>query len=114
MIPGEHIQFLQQRGRRYLVGTPKSALKELEHELLAENWETVREGIEGHEEFSAPLLFLIRPPHPRVQSIPWSSLIRRPRRLTSTPAHGSLSSLPSLPSRPSGPCPSVHPASVSV
>ena len=46
MISEEHIEFLQQQGRRYLVGTPKSALKRFEHELLSENWEQVREGLE--------------------------------------------------------------------
>jgi len=46
MISDEHIEFLQQQGRRYLVGTPKSALKKFEQELLFEQWETVREGLE--------------------------------------------------------------------
>ena len=46
MISEEHIEFLQQHGRRYLVGTPKCALKKFEHELLSEDWETVREGLE--------------------------------------------------------------------
>lgn len=46
MISEEHIEFLQQHGRRYLVGTPKSALKKFEQELLSEDWETVREGLE--------------------------------------------------------------------
>ena len=46
MISEEHIEFLKQHGRRYLVGTPKSALKAFQHELLSEDWETVREGLE--------------------------------------------------------------------
>jgi len=46
MISDEHIEFLQQQGRRYLVGTPKGALKKFEQELLSEQWETVREGLE--------------------------------------------------------------------
>lgn len=46
MVSEEHIEFLQQHGRRYLVGTPKSALKKFEHELLSHDWETVREGLE--------------------------------------------------------------------
>lgn len=46
MVSEEHIEFLQRNGRRYLVGTPKSALKKFEHELLSENWEMVREGLE--------------------------------------------------------------------
>lgn len=46
MVSEEHIEFLQQNGRRYLVGTPKSALKKFESELLSRDWETVREGLE--------------------------------------------------------------------
>jgi transposase len=46
MISQEHIEFLQQHGRRYLVGTPKSALKKFEHELLSQNWQAIREGLE--------------------------------------------------------------------
>jgi len=46
MISEEHIEFLQQHGRRYLVGTPKSALKKFEQQLLSQDWETVREGLE--------------------------------------------------------------------
>ena len=46
MISDEHIEFLQQQGRRYLVGTPKNALRKFEQELLSEQWETVREGLE--------------------------------------------------------------------
>lgn len=46
MASEEHIEFLQKHGRRYLVGTPKSALKQFERELLEEGWEEVREGLE--------------------------------------------------------------------
>lgn len=46
MVSETHIEFLQQHGRRYLVGTPKSALKKFEHELLSQDWERVREGLE--------------------------------------------------------------------
>lgn len=46
MISEEHITFLQQQGRRYLVGTPKSALKKFERELLSQEWETVRDGLQ--------------------------------------------------------------------
>ena len=46
MVSEEHIEFLQRHGRRYLVGTPKSALKKFENELLSEDWETIREGLE--------------------------------------------------------------------
>jgi transposase len=46
MISEEHIEFLQQQGRRYIVGTPKSALKKFERELLSEDWDTVHEGLQ--------------------------------------------------------------------
>jgi len=46
MVSEEHIEFLQQNGRRYLVGTPKSALKRFESELLSQGWESVHEGLE--------------------------------------------------------------------
>jgi len=46
MVSEEHIEFLKQHGRRYLVGTPKSALKQFERELLSQDWETVRDGLE--------------------------------------------------------------------
>lgn len=46
MISEENMQFLQQDGRRYIVGTPKGQLKRFEQELLHENWETIRKGLE--------------------------------------------------------------------
>lgn len=46
MVSAENIAFLQQSGRRYIVGTPKSMLKQFERELLAEDWRTVRDGLE--------------------------------------------------------------------
>jgi len=46
MISEDHIEFLKEHGRRYLVGTPKSGLKRFERELLSEDWETIREGLE--------------------------------------------------------------------
>ena len=46
MVSAENIEFLKQNGRRYIVGTPKSMLKQFERELLTETWHTVREGLE--------------------------------------------------------------------
>lgn len=46
MVSGENIEFLKQNGRRYIVGTPKSMLKQFERELLSEDWHAVREGLE--------------------------------------------------------------------
>lgn len=46
MVSAENIAFLKQGGRRYIVGTPKSMLKQFEQALLAEDWHTIREGLE--------------------------------------------------------------------
>jgi transposase len=46
MVSADNIEFLQQNGRRYIVGTPKSMLKQFERELLTENWHTIRQGLE--------------------------------------------------------------------
>lgn len=47
MVSEKNIAFLQKReGARYIVGTPKSALKKFEKELLSKDWTTVREGLE--------------------------------------------------------------------
>ncbi|MGH8338369.1 MAG: IS1634 family transposase, partial [Gammaproteobacteria bacterium] len=41
-----NLEFLQQDGRRYIIGTHKSLLKKYERELLDQNWDIVREGLE--------------------------------------------------------------------
>ena len=46
MISEENIEFMQERGARYLVGTPKSMLRKFEQELLAKDWEEVHPGVE--------------------------------------------------------------------
>jgi transposase len=46
MVSEENLEFLQQGGRRYIVGTPKSWLRRFERELLAEDWQRVQEGLE--------------------------------------------------------------------
>jgi len=46
MVSEENIKFMQQRGARYLVGTPKSMLRKFEQELLAKDWEEVHPGVE--------------------------------------------------------------------
>jgi transposase len=46
MVSEENVEFLKQGGRRYIVGTPKSMLKQYERELLAEDWRPVHEGLE--------------------------------------------------------------------
>jgi len=46
MVSEKNVEYLQQGGRRYIVGTPKSLLKKFESELLAQDWEQVREGLQ--------------------------------------------------------------------
>jgi transposase len=46
MISEENMAFLHQEGRRYVVGTPKSLLKQHEQELLSDDWHKIRDGIE--------------------------------------------------------------------
>ena len=46
MVSEENLEYLRSGGRRYIVGTPKSQLKRFEKELLMEDWEKVREGLE--------------------------------------------------------------------
>jgi transposase len=46
MVSAENIAFLKQSGRRYIVGTPKSMLKQFERELLSADWHAIREGLE--------------------------------------------------------------------
>lgn len=46
MISEKNVEFLKQGRRNYIVGTPKSMLKKFERELLAEDWSSVREGLE--------------------------------------------------------------------
>ncbi|MEK7835566.1 MAG: IS1634 family transposase, partial [Pseudomonadota bacterium] len=46
MLSEDNLEFLQSKKRRYIVGTPKSQLKHFEQELLSENWERIRDGLE--------------------------------------------------------------------
>jgi hypothetical protein len=46
MVSADNIAFLKRSGRRYIVGTPKSMLKQFERELLAEDWRAIRDGLE--------------------------------------------------------------------
>ena len=48
MVSEENIEFLRARGARYLVGTPKSQLRQFEAELLKkEGWSQVQSGLEA-------------------------------------------------------------------
>ncbi|MDP6557489.1 MAG: IS1634 family transposase [Pirellulaceae bacterium] len=46
MVSDDNIDFLREGDRRYIVGTPKSMLKKFEAELLKDDWNTIREGLE--------------------------------------------------------------------
>ena len=46
MVSEENIDFLLQGGRRYILGTPKSMLKKFEAELLKDDWNSIRDGLE--------------------------------------------------------------------
>ncbi len=46
MVSEKNLRFLRSGGRRYIVGTPKSLLRRFERELLTEDWEKIRDGLE--------------------------------------------------------------------
>lgn len=46
MVSEDNLELLRNSGAKYLVGTPKSLLKEFEQRLLEEDWETVEPGVE--------------------------------------------------------------------
>jgi len=46
MISERNIGFLKGGGRRYIAGTPRTMLKSFEKELLKEDWQSVRAGLE--------------------------------------------------------------------
>ncbi len=46
MISRANLDWLRQRGSRYIVGTPKSQLKQFQRQLLDGPWQAIREGLE--------------------------------------------------------------------
>ncbi len=46
MMSEKNINFLKQGKRRYIIGAPKSALKKFEQELLCEDWQSIRDGLQ--------------------------------------------------------------------
>lgn len=46
MVSEDNIEFLQEGGRKYILGTPKSQLKKYEQEILSPDWTTVHKGLE--------------------------------------------------------------------
>ena len=59
MVSEENMDFLQDGDRRYIVGTPKSMLKKFEAEVLKDDWNTIRDGLESRR--------------PRSQAVPASA-----------------------------------------
>ena len=45
MVSADNVEFLQQGGRRYILGTPKSMLRKFEQQLLASGWREVHQGL---------------------------------------------------------------------
>jgi transposase len=46
MLSEANIRFLKKGDRRYIIGTPKSMLKQFEQQLVEESWDEIREGVE--------------------------------------------------------------------
>jgi transposase len=46
MVSAANVSFLQQGGRRYILGTAKGMLRQYEKQLLADDWREVHEGLE--------------------------------------------------------------------
>ena len=46
MSSADNIEFLKEGNRRYIIGTPKGMLRRYEQQIIAQDWTTVREGLE--------------------------------------------------------------------
>lgn len=46
MVSEDNLDYMRQKGARYLVGTPKAMLKKFEQQLLSQDWEEVQSGVE--------------------------------------------------------------------
>ncbi|NQT20874.1 MAG: IS1634 family transposase [Planctomycetes bacterium] len=46
MASDDNIEFLKQSGRRYIIGMPKAMLRRFEQDLLDDDWQSIREGLE--------------------------------------------------------------------
>jgi CRISPR/Cas system-associated protein endoribonuclease Cas2 len=46
MVSEDNLEYMRQKGARYLVGTPKAMLKKFEQQLLSQAWEEVQSGVE--------------------------------------------------------------------
>jgi transposase len=46
MVSEDNLEYMRQKGARYLVGTPKAMLRKFEQQLLSQDWEEVQSGVE--------------------------------------------------------------------
>ena len=46
MMSQENLAFMQSENRKYIIGASKTSLKKFERELLQDNWQTIRDGLE--------------------------------------------------------------------
>jgi len=46
MVSEDNMAFLQSENRRYILGTPKSQLRQFEKQLVEDNWSEIRDGLE--------------------------------------------------------------------
>jgi transposase len=46
MMSKDNLAFMQAENRKYIIGASKATLKKFERELLADDWKTIREGLE--------------------------------------------------------------------
>ncbi len=46
MVSQENVEYLKENAQRYILGTPKAALKRFEDALLTGGWESIRDGLE--------------------------------------------------------------------
>ncbi len=46
MTSADNLEFLREENRRYIIGTNKALLKKFEQELIKQDWNTIRDGIE--------------------------------------------------------------------
>lgn len=46
MVSAKNVEFLQEGGRRYILGAPRASLKKFEKQLRGEDWTTIRDGLQ--------------------------------------------------------------------
>ncbi|MEX0671534.1 MAG: IS1634 family transposase [Pirellulales bacterium] len=47
MVSSDNLEFLRERGAKYIVGTPKSMLRAFEQQLTEQNWVETQAGVDG-------------------------------------------------------------------